>query len=127
LTLPEDEEMREDAYPGFTALGVHVDLTWLPTQLNLAASTTDGLLIFWKAALTAILSRAEPHPEVIPGWHLEYGLGQCDRGPSGRHFPDLAAALNWVSDRCAPAPSPVATSEAIRRPSPGGQEAADTV
>jgi hypothetical protein len=68
-----------------------------PTRL--AADDNDGLLVFSKAGLVAVLMRlSELHEQAAGQWFLEAGFGELDRHKHAI-FPDLDTAKNWIVER----------------------------
>jgi hypothetical protein len=68
-----------------------------PTRL--AADDNDGLLVFSKAGLVAVLVRlSELHEQAAGQWFLEAGFGELDRHKHAI-FPDLDTAKNWIVER----------------------------
>ena len=59
----------------------------------------DGLLVFHRAVLVAVLvCLDEPNYGDDQGhWHLEIGFGPCSARSTT--FPDLATALGWIARR----------------------------
>jgi hypothetical protein len=74
-----------------------VTLQMQPTRL--AADDNDGLLVFSKAGLVAVLVRlSELHEQAAGQWFLEAGFGELDRHKHAI-FPDLDTAKNWIVER----------------------------
>ena len=63
-------------------------------------SDEDGVLVFTHdERLAAVVTRlTEEHDELAGLWFLEAGFGPVD-GPNHPTFPDLDAALDWISRR----------------------------
>ena len=63
-------------------------------------SDEEGMLVFTdQRRLVAVLTRLSHEDEEDAGhWYLEAGFGRLD-GPNHPTFPDLEAALDWLTQR----------------------------
>jgi hypothetical protein len=75
-------------------------LTLQPVRLA-AIECGEGMLVFSKGALIAVLVRLSHHHEELAGaWFLEVGLGPLD-GPTKPIFNDMDAAQEWIAAQLA--------------------------